>query len=399
MSESSGSGYIDDRKSQSYSNNYIHSCKICKQFVSMCSMEEHMAFKHGHNQSESELNNAMENRPLDLQSFMSKSFQKLSCNASVYSNNTVGQHDRRKISSIEVREIFKSDFREPNVNAIQSSQKIRETAKPLPMPRAARSPTRGANMFAEKKQLANRLIAKFTNGNAMLKSRDPNLNHEKRKIPTVFEMFNIPRPQSPGRVHNGDGGKMHRRSLSAVKKSVSIPENNVQCQMCLNIMHKDYYEGHIQRKHSEQNVSNDAADGNGIPHGNGVSNGNDHMNGLQCDDSPPIGHQKCHICSNIMPKEHIENHVQRTHPNTAFNDVNNEANFTRCRFCTAYMHIDYMPCHLMRKHKTDCTKTGSIGVLWSQYTDEQVNFWLNDYMVFAKNGAFYMTQRSKPPGC
>lgn len=238
MSMSSASGYHLDA---AYLRNGIYNCKICKQFIPMRSMEEHNALKHNVKQGDSD--NDKENRPLDAQSFLSRNFQNPTRNASEYSNYTVDRNDHHKAPSIQASEIFRSEFREPK----SSTQKSRDMADQSPMPHISRVVTRNADMLPAKKPKSSRLIANLTNGIGMHKGRDGSLNRAKRKIRTIFEMFEIPRPDSPDNgnsaVNGNSGGKMNRRPFSvvkkpAVKKPVVIPENHTRCKLCLNIMHK-----------------------------------------------------------------------------------------------------------------------------------------------------------------
>lgn len=236
MSDSSVSSYLGVPKGPLLHKNGILNCKSCKQFIPAHSMDEHNALKH--NLKQGDLADK-ENRPFDTHSYLSKSFRKPMGTPSVYSYSSVEQSVRYKDRSSQTGEVF--NF-EPKFSAVQPLQRIEEAATPSSSQRFSRQMTRNAHLNAAKKPPTNRLIASLANGNSKHKGRAASLKNGK-PIPTIYEMFEITPPESLNNEVNGDGGKTKRRSLSAAKKPLVIPENHIQCKFCSNVMHRDYFGG------------------------------------------------------------------------------------------------------------------------------------------------------------
>lgn len=203
--------------------------------------------------------------------------------------------------------------------------------------------------------------------------------NRRRTIPTAHQLFDYSQNQTEfrasnfsnfggggGAVNNGGGDEgrtkrpAYRRRSVSVQRAPVIPENFEACPHCSSIMHQDYVRSHIQRKHSaaaayDSSVEADtnginfvtmaSNDGDGFPNGNGAANG--------------VGKSK----------------------------NANEPIFIRCSLCSAHMHINYMPLHLVRRHRTEFD--GSAGFIWTQCADSQVNELLSSNRVYVKNGAVY----------
>lgn len=201
-------------------------------------------------------------------------------------------------------------------------------------------------------------------------------NRRRRTIPTAHQLFDYSQNQSEFRASNfsnfggggavdngGDGGKArrhgshaYRRQTTSVQRAPVIPENFEACPHCMSIMHQDYVRGHIERKH-RSNV--------GATYESSVeaeNNGN-----------------------NFIPK--ASNNGNGAADGVDKSKNTNEPNFLRCQLCSAHMHTNYMPLHLGRKHRTEFD--GSVGFIWTQWADNQVNQLLSSKRVHVKNGAFY----------
>lgn len=173
---------------------------------------------------------------------------------------------------------------------------------------------------------------------------------QKRPIPTAYELFNIGRPrsefddgQSNGIKNNGFGSKskaMMGRS-SSMSRVLTLPVNFVKCRYCFNIMHKDYMNGHMERKHKQD-----------------------------------VEHHR-HV--RAITKKIVNG-------STAAADDN--AKFINCTFCSALMHNDYMASHLVRKHKA---QNGAIGVTWD-YSDDEIREFLNANVILVKDGVLYVNE-------
>lgn len=235
----------------------------------------------------------------------------------------------------------------------------------------------------------------------------------RRKIFTSSEMFASGRSQSEIRTQKADGifgaatghergntkkfGQM-RRSVSAQRNQVP-PENFVHCKFCSNLMHKDYVDDHIARKHQidapaaddatdngpikcEETIKNavasdgsssDASGLNGNP--NGQADG-DQTNAKLNEDSTEILAESKNEKANASAKKNKTTALDK------------HKGFRRCQFCEAFMHTDYLAGHLIRKHKTEFI--GASGITWLKYTDEQMNKLIKDGRLFCKDGALYV---------
>lgn len=245
----------------------------------------------------------------------------------------------------------------------------------------------------------------------------------RRKIPTAMELFSIGRSQSEIRTQkvggggDGDGGgcsagnersnlkkfgPMRHRSVS-VKRTQKVPENFALCKFCMNMMHKDYVDDHIQRKHQQ---CDKPSDNNTRPNGKAairadgsssdadVSDTDGNMNGRQSDSGHLNG--KMNVKSNGRSNgativngngKNAKSHAHGAGPKNKMIADKHEG-FRRCQFCDAYIHHDYLAGHLIRKHRTEYIN--SSGISWLEYNDEQMNKLLKEHRIYCKNGAFYV---------
>ncbi|XP_055306342.1 uncharacterized protein LOC129570673 [Sitodiplosis mosellana] len=432
MSGSDNSSYVEymNAKNIKFSSNGMSRCDDCEMFVPFHSMAEHMASKHTVKQSESDQHEestvySLKNHYEKIDAIVRQPFRDLLPNSRnsvhrskevrVHRNGSVGKGSEKvdedhngSIDKANGTDIYSTDFsdvptkeskvkhsrKKLDVSNVQSVE-LSEAAEAIKrLPREARPSARLANAMAFKKLSSDGMVSKKTSVDttatrkssadtmipkktsmhrsssqmrpsdmpALIKPprRGMSVEPNRPKIPTVFEMFNIRRSEMQGSNAEYDNDDEHPpRRQPSVKENV--PKNSVQCPLCSNMMHKNDFKGHLLRKHYT---------------GHGTLN-------IEGDE-----HSKCDICGNLMPQEHIQAHVERTHGNAGGAEKNKD-HFIRCNYCAAYMHIDYMPGHLFRKHKSH---EGSIGIIWPQYTDEQVIQWFNDGMIFIKNGAIFVAR-------
>lgn len=206
--------------------------------------------------------------------------------------------------------------------------------------RRARSTSRYADLFR----------AKQAYSDAESANNPDSIFGRRKKIPTAFELFN----NSCSEVRTPNFGIDDGRSASTSRMPV-IPDNFKQCKFCSNIMHEDYLHGHIERQHPAEigECSNRAK-----------VNGDSARKKVNKD----RGHGKGKAGKADKDKE----------------------NFRRCKLCGSYMHIHYMPGHMVRKHKTE--HVDSIGILWSQYSDAQLNKLLKDNRIYVKDGIAFVNK-------
>lgn len=233
------------------------------------------------------------------------------------------------------------------------------------------------NGTAQNARLTARSMARrsssFWNGSAtgaQLNNGTEKVQNRRRSIPTANQLFDYSQKQNQTEFRSsnfsnfggsavdngGDGGKTRRhaytrRSIS-VQRAPVIPENFEACPQCLSVMHQDYMRAHIQRKHraAATNRNNLITNDGDFSNGNGVADG-------------------------------VDINVGQTDKKT------NQPIFVRCKLCSAHMHTNYMPLHIVRKHRMEFD--GSAGCIWTECTDSQVNQMLSSSRVYVKNGAFY----------
>lgn len=423
MSDTSdNSSYADysSQKNFSYSSNGNYRCDDCQTFVH--SLGEHMKSKHNsklNNQSESEQTDEnsvfkLKNGFQKIDSFVRNPFRYLpsSKNNSPYGTEAV--HVRHN-GLIEKENCYKSDIRNgsidktSDINSVVHSEvketKVKHSRKKLEapsdaslsdaaitikkLPHEARPSHRFADLLSPKKTLSEisvpkkatddvmptkktfvRKTSNYRSSSQMRPSdmpalvkpprREMSVEPNRPKIPSVFEMFNIRRSNTEMRdtkVENDNGYEKSSSQPTPGKRL--LPKHSVQCPLCSNVMPKTNFKAHFLRTHYDGNgtldVSNDV-------------------------------HAKCEICGNLMPQEHISTHIERSHGNPK-KAIKNKDNFVDCKFCSAHMHIDYMPGHLFRKHKSH---EGTIGIIWSQYSDEQVYEWFSHGLINIKNGGLFV---------
>lgn len=249
----------------------------------------------------------------------------------------------------------------------------------------------------------------------------------RRKIITASEMFSKNRSQSEVRTQkvngffsgvNGGGGgaggneRGYFKKFGQVRRSASVQraqvvtENFEHCKFCLNLMHKDYVEDHIRRRHqtdepaADNNTTADAketivvvnADVNGNGGGNStsssdVSDVDDDLNGQS--------NGKSNKGKDLNGTKVDQGKNGKTNDGAKKTSKKSEAaadkhkGYRRCQFCEAFMHTDYLAGHLIRKHKTEYIGAG--GMTWLKYSDEQMNVYIKEGRLTYKNGAFYIT--------
>lgn len=106
----------------------------------------------------------------------------------------------------------------------------------------------------------------------------------------------------------------------------------------------------------------------------------------------------CYACNNRMPARALSKHIQRKHvcdvpkklPQMQRKPKKQAKveNGIRCKICSALMHADYMAYHVLRRHNTN----GAIGILSTQYTDDEINERIEQGCVFVKDSIVYIEQ-------
>lgn len=144
-----------------------------------------------------------------------------------------------------------------------------------------------------------------------------------------------------------------------------LTEEFVLCEVCNNRMPKNAIQPHMKRVHGDCN-----------------KNGGDHSDE---ENGPNLIEEFgfCEVCNNRMQKKAIQSHTKRVHGDYA---GAGGAKPIRCKLCQSVMHADYMPAHLLRKHRPNI----GIGIIWPQYSDDEVNDWIADDMVFIKDGSVFL---------
>lgn len=435
--DSDNSTYVDYNKSIAFSGTSVSRCDKCKTLVSCHSMAEHIKLKHTLPQSESDQNDenteyTLKSRYQKIDALLRKPFRNLTLNKN--NTNTYNPKTEHNGSIEKENFVYKSDnclmdksSDDTDCDDVKES-KVKRSHKRLDIPgyleqndaadamhrisREAKSSIRLVDAMAKKKTSSDIIASKKSSGDikvskktssdimvskktssgaidavvskkshhrsssqmrpyhnmpALIKAprREMSVVSSREKIPSIYEMFNI-RPKNSdmrgSKVENENDYEQSSRPDEKLSPSKQfIPMNSIQCPLCLNVMHKNYFKGHLMRTHYNEDAT------------------------LAVDNDD---YSKCDICGNLMPEEHIQAHVERTHGSLDEAHKNRD-NFVRCNFCPAFMHIDYMAGHLFRKHQSHA---GSIGIIWPQYTEEQFWQWLNEGLIYIKNGAIFVGQ-------
>lgn len=144
-----------------------------------------------------------------------------------------------------------------------------------------------------------------------------------------------------------------------------LTEEVVLCGVCNNRMPKNAIQLHMIRMHGDYN-----------------KNAGDHSD----EENAPNMIEEfgfCEVCNNRMQKSAIQAHTKRVHGDKARTGGSKSI---RCKLCQSVMHSDYMPAHLLRKHRPNI----GIGIIWPQFSDDEVNDWIADDLVFIKDGAVFL---------
>lgn len=236
--------------------------------------------------------------------------------------------------------------------------------------------SRAKEVFVAKKRSAAQQVNQksFGQRDASAHRRNASTGGRRNSVPSVFEIFSMDqRSRSESRaayVESLRGESADEQSnqipaaLQAYRQKVyrnAAPKQTdpgvcIRCEVCTNLVPKENYDKHMDKKHR-----------------NSAEVFEEEM-------------EFCKFCENRMPKRAINGHMKRAHANRG-NNVNHKVS---CTLCSAVMHIDYLQVHFLRKHPTQTN--GSIGIIWPQFNDEQVNSWIDDTRAFAKDGVLYIEQ-------
>lgn len=279
-----------------------------------------------------------------------------------------------------------------------------------------RKPVRGVDRFqakrfaklqaAREQQQANG--QKSSNGTDATKPAAP--QSRRKQLPTAMDIFSKNRSQSevrtPQKINGifaaGIGGNERagnakkfvpvRRSVSA-QRTQAVPENFVHCKICSNLMHKDYVDDHIRRKH---NVEEPATETNGTVNVTKMIVKGDDSSSSSSDSSDDVDvtvgaiktFGKLNEDANGATDDNNNEVKAPAKKSKAVKVADKQKGFRRCTFCEAFMHTDYMAGHLIRKHKTEFI--GASGITWLKYSDEQMNKFIQEGRLWCKNGALYI---------
>lgn len=389
MSWSENSSYVDfhNQKNIAYSSNGVSRCDQCQMFIPYRSMAQHIA-EHHVNQSVTDQNNdntvySVKNRYEKINTLFRKPFRdvhnstfssKMGYDRGSDAKNDVPDHCNRNDSMEMVSEVLYDDL--PGLNEVKTKQmrkKLelpndatmdlnevaaaldeipRESRQLVKMPKPPRKTV--AEMMDSKRPPADGSASKKTPNHRsssqmrpldmppLVKTsrREMSVEPNRPRIPSAYEMFNIRgsnevRDQKP----EHENGYEHRQPAPSYH---DVPKHSIQCPLCSNVMHKNHFKEHLMNKHYD-------------------------CSGTLAVDNDK--YSKCNICGNQMPQEHIASHIERSHGSVAEANKNKDKKVD-CQYCPANLHIDYMPGHLVRKHKAH---ENSIGVIWPQFDDEQIN--------------------------
>lgn len=394
---------VDLLNFDSISHNGIYKCEQCSMLVPYRSLAEHIQLRH------KSVNDQID----DGQSTLMLANQNDSNGNSIFRR----QAPRPKF--------LDSDFDTTDTESFVANTKIQRNAAggggaPAPAntkmdDRDGRAPVRCADRYqarrlarlqaAREQQQSNK--QKKSNGNGA--SATP---QSRRKLPSAMEIFSRTRSQSEIRTQKingifaaGIGGNERgnpkkfgplRRSASAQRAQV-VPENFVHCKICSNLMHKDYVEDHIRRKHNivepatgakdtVNATANDTIANDGNSKSSSISSCSSDVSDVADNSGANKSNGKLNEAANDDTAN--KNNVKASARKGKVTTVEKHKGFRRCQFCEAFMHTDYLVGHLIRKHKTEFI--GSSGITWLKYTDEQMNKFIQEGRLSCKNGAFYI---------
>lgn len=369
--------------------NYYH-CDKCDMGVSMKELSKHVATKHRDLRFDEDLSGDTDDDLDSMGNGVGRNIEskKQSTKNSKFGQNYIGKQQRAAApipAAVGVTQTSgdETDFLPFHSNlsmmkkGLFDDDGIDSTSTPNRTVQNVRSSARSLGRRpANKWQMAKSFSNESGAGDAVM------AQNRQRKIPTAHELFDYSRNSSEFRTSkvakDGEGGAgsscgigggklrryestFKRRSVPVQRDPPVIPENFESCRFCSNVMHQDYIGAHIERKHRHiLAAANEPLADAGII-GNVPNNvASDTGNGV----AGCIG--------GVIGK------IKKT----------NEPMFVRCKFCSAHMHVHYMPLHLVRKHRTEYD--GSIGFCWIQCTDDQVNKLISSNRACVKNGAFYI---------
>lgn len=393
--------YVDafDDSTFSFDSNCIHKCQMCNILVPYRMLAEHIQSRHKSDTAASGCDD-MEMVP------------------TATAKNSVFRHRARPkvvdtdYDTTDTESIVLTN-KNPGRRGASAAAVDSTTTTATTSMHSGRTAVRGADRYQAQRlaklQFARERQAGQNQSNGAGKSQPaPAHPQNRRRIPTAGEMFLPQRVQSELRTQKlngifgssggGGGGGSDRvnarrfrsshRAASAQRTQL-LPTNFVHCKYCLNIMHKDYVDDHMRRKHEmepaadndgvkndpiiEATVETEKVDDNYVGDSANHSNAHGHQpngNQLATDETSGEG-----VNGSAMKKGDI---VKRT----------GQKDFRRCIFCEAYVHGDYLAGHLIRKHRTEYANAG--GITWLQYTDDQLNKFIKDGKMYCRNGVIYV---------
>lgn len=344
-------------RTDSYASNGIHRCERCEQFVPYRSLAEHFELKHKVFEDNTNQRDESEKKQSNKKPTILKRFLEAQQARSIADMNDSSGSEFRQFGENNGNDKFsRSKGRQiDNVDSICIDTLT---------PKIAHS-SRSSQRFNESMRMEtfNRVSTPMIDSNDISSVR-------RRSAPTVYELFNVrsmsemrtPKPNHDIKSMTGNTSSpfVTSRRSSSMSRAQPIPEYCERCPYCLNIMHKDYLESHIQRQHY---VENDDIEKN-----SSVKNKTPHMKSMN----------------------HAKSKASKTPKGDKKKGKPKGDNFVRCNLCDSLMHNDYLPGHLVRRHRTE--HGGSIGITWSQHTDDQLNKRLNGSGIFIKNRIFYFAE-------
>lgn len=334
----------------------IGRCNKCDSLVPFRSMSDHYALKHKVIEGE------QQHRRHDVDEMENIAFPEPMSRGSAIRDTFFRTQKCRPGADEKENGMFALDSKEPTVDCVSPFADLTNDVDAA-MPKVGRRPSRRLADFL-KTNKTNHVFKPPTADDVFGSASD------RKKIPTAFELFNVrsrsefrsPKTgidyaSSPEDEHMSKLLPIPRRSVSMSRVPV-IPENFEKCQFCLNIMHKDYLQSHIERQHYAEVEESTS---------------------------------KCKVGDDSTRNPHKKDRTERGRGKGKTTKPGKEKEgFIHCKICACFLHEDYLPGHLVRKHRTD--HIGSIGVFWSQHTDQKMNEWLNDNRVYVKDGVFYVHQ-------
>lgn len=352
-------------RTESFAGNGIYRCEKCDQFVPYRSLSEHFDLKHKDIEGDKSQCNESETigqpkeqrhkQPIILERFLR-------------TQRPRGNADQNDSIGSDVRHGYEQ-FGPINGNDNCSYDQTRLMGRHIDNDDSAfidtSTPKNGHNSRSTRRFNDLMKLNKFDRVSTPTIESDGTVR--RRSIPTAHELFNVRsfsemRTTKPNHDINsmyGNGNTSSQlatpRRSSSMSRAQPIPDNLEQCRFCLNIMHQDYLEGHIERQH---HVENEA---------------------IETD--TPAKSKKAHkkTKNRATVKAIKAPKVEKV-----------KENFIRCKLCDSLMHTDYLPGHLVRKHRTE--HGGSVGIIWSQHTDDQLNKRLNQCGIFIKNRILYVDE-------